>query len=138
VRLHQARLEQHCAGPGLYDLTGPVQAVVGASGVRAGLCHFFLHHTSAALVITENADPAVHRDLLRVLARLAPESGAYEHDTEGPDDMPAHVKALLAGCTLTLPVADGRCDLGTWQGIYLAEFRRAPQHRRVTVSVWGE
>lgn len=138
MHLHQERLDRHCAGAGLHELTGAVQDVVARAGIRAGVCHLFLHHTSAGLVVTENADPAVHRDLLRFLERLAPEDArAYEHDTEGPDDMPAHLKALLGGCTLTVPVVNGRCDLGTWQGIYLAEFRRAPQQRHVTVSVWG-
>lgn len=139
MRLHQERLERRTPGPGLHALTEAVQAVVARAGIGTGVCHLFLHHTSAGLVITENADPAVHRDLLRFLDRLAPEDArAYEHDTEGPDDMPAHLKALLGGCTVTVPVAGGRCDLGTWQGIYLAEFRRAPQQRRITVSVWGE
>lgn len=139
MRLHQERLDHASTGPGLADLGGLVQAVVARSGIRAGVCHLFLHHTSAALVITENADPAVHRDLLGVLADLAPRHGrAYEHDSEGPDDMPAHVKAVLGGCAQTVPVAGGRCDLGTWQGIYLAEFRDAPQRRRITVSVWGD
>ncbi|GAB4348997.1 MAG: secondary thiamine-phosphate synthase enzyme YjbQ [Immundisolibacter sp.] len=115
-----------------------MQTVVARSGVLEGLCHVFLHHTSAGLIITENADPAVHRDLLRWLDRLAPmDRHAYEHATEGPDDMPAHLKAVLGSSALTVPVAGGRCDLGTWQGIYLAEFRRLPQRRRLTVSVWG-
>lgn len=136
--VHQEAVVQACAGPGLYDLTGAVQAVVARSGIGAGLCQVFVHHTSAGVLITENADPAVHRDLLRFLDRQAPQSAtAYEHDDEGPDDMPAHLKALLTGCAVTVPVAGGRCDLGTWQGIYLAEFRARAQRRRLTVSVWG-
>ena len=138
MRLHQQQTETPTAGAGLYDLTGAVQAAVARAGIGAGLCQVFLHHTSAGVLITENADPAVHRDLLAFLDRQAPQSASlYEHDDEGPDDMPAHIKALLTGCAVTVPVAGGRCALGTWQGIYLAEFRARAQVRRLTVSVWG-
>jgi secondary thiamine-phosphate synthase enzyme len=120
------------------DVTEQVAAAVRAAGISTGLAHVFIHHTSASLLITENADPAVHRDLERVLARLAPDGDpAFEHDDEGPDDMPAHVRAMLTATSLAVPVTAGRLALGTWQGIYLYEHRRAPHRRRITVTVLG-
>jgi secondary thiamine-phosphate synthase enzyme len=98
----------------------------------------FCQHTSASLLITENASAAVPRDLLRWLERVVPEGAQYEHDDEGPDDMPAHIKAMLTGSSLVVPVADGRLALGTWQGLYLIEHRRAPHRRRIVVQITGE
>lgn len=126
-------------GRGTYEITDRVQELVRGSGIRIGTCHVFQHHTSASLVITENADPSVRRDLETVLARLAPDGDpAYRHDLEGPDDMAAHIRNVLTSNDLTVPVSEGRCLLGTWQGIYLWEHRYGGHRRRVTVTVQGE
>lgn len=125
-------------GRGFYPLTEAVGAAVADSGFRVGLCHLFLRHTSASLCVTENADPEVQRDLERFAQRLAPDGDAlFAHDAEGPDDMPAHVRTLFAGYQLTLPIADGRLRLGTWQGIYLWEHRKSPHRREVVVTLHG-
>ena len=123
---------------GLQDITAEVGGVVGNAGIQHGLCHLFLHHTSASLVIQENADPDVLHDLETFLSRLVPDGDPlWTHIEEGPDDMPAHVKAALTATSLTIPVTEGHLDLGTWQGIFLWEHRLRPLARRVTVSVFG-
>lgn len=125
-------------GRGSYDVTREVGEVVARSNVQVGLCDVFIHHTSASLMLCENADPDVRRDLETFMARLVPDGdSAFRHDTEGPDDMPAHVRAVLTASHLSIPVTDGRCGLGTWQGVYLWEHRRAGYRRRVTVTVHG-
>jgi len=135
---HQHILEFHTSGRGTRDITRPVAEVVQASGVRVGIVHVFVRHTSCSLTITENADPDVRRDLETILARLAPDGDrAYRHDLEGPDDMSAHARSVLTDTALTIPVGDGALLLGTWQGIYLWEHRTAPQHRSVVVTVLG-
>lgn len=135
----QESIDVDCRGRGTYDVTDGIQDVVRRSGITAGLCHVFIHHTSASLVLTENADPAVRRDLDAFLARLVPDGDPlFEHDAEGPDDMPAHVRSMLTQTGIDLPVTDGRCALGTWQGIYVFEHRRAPQRRRLTITVIGD
>ncbi|RIK73612.1 MAG: hypothetical protein DCC67_17690 [Planctomycetota bacterium] len=106
--------------------------------VRIGLLHLFIQHTSASLSINENADPDVPADLERSLSAIAPEDFPYRHTLEGPDDMPAHVKASLLGCSLTIPIRDGRLCLGTWQGIYLCEHRQQGGRRRIVATLWGE
>lgn len=122
-----------------YDITSRVQRVVAKSGVRFGLCNVFIHHTSASLIVSENADPEVRRDLERFLARLVPDGDpSFRHTEEGDDDMPAHVRSALTQTAITFPVARGKLPLGTWQGIYLWEHRHAGQGRRVTVTVQGE
>ncbi len=132
------QLEVATRGRGIVDITAQVQAVVQRSAVRTGLCHLFIHHTSASLIVTENADPEVHRDLERFMSRLVPDGDPlFKHDDEGPDDMPAHVRSVLTQTSLAVPVVDGRCDLGTWQGLYVWEHRHAPHRRRVTVTVVG-
>lgn len=137
--MKQGKLEIVTRGRGTVDITREVGGVVGESGVRTGVAQVFIHHTSASLIISENADPAVHRDLERVLARLAPDGDPeFEHDAEGPDDMPAHARAMLTAVAISIPVSDGRLALGTWQGIYVYEHRTAPHRRRVTVTVLGE
>ena len=118
-------------GTGLYEIAGEVAAWLGDAGVADGVLTLFCQHTSAGLLITENASSAVHRDLLRWLGGVAPEGEGYEHSAEGPDDMPAHLKAVLTGSSVTVPVNGGRMMLGTWQGIYLAEHRRRPHTRNV-------
>lgn len=134
----QTILSFETRGAALYEITDAVERWVSESDVERGLLTLFCQHTSASLLITENASSAVHRDMLRWLARLAPESGDYEHSAEGPDDMPAHLKAALTDNSLTIPVGDGRMLLGTWQGIYLAEHRRAPHRRKVVAHLAGD
>ena len=126
-------------GRGTYDLTRSVQDAVRKSGIRSGLCHVFVCHTSASLMLCENADPSVMRDMETFMSRQVPDGDAmFTHTAEGPDDMPAHVRSVLTGSDLNIPVMDGRCALGTWQGIYLWEHRRAPHARRIIVTVQGD
>lgn len=126
-------------GRGFVPLTPEVAKAVAASTVREGICNVFVMHTSASLLISENADPAVHRDLERFMQRVAPDgSPDYEHDAEGPDDMPAHIRSALTNSSLAIPVADGQLLLGTWQGIYLWEHRLARHSREVIVTVVGD
>jgi secondary thiamine-phosphate synthase enzyme len=127
----------HTNGRGFVDLTAKVNAFVKAAGVRDGLCNVFLVHTSASLILGENADPSVRRDLEAYFARLVPDGDpSYEHDAEGPDDMPSHIRAVLTQSSLTLPVIGGELGLGTWQAIYLWEHRTIPHERRVIASLW--
>ncbi len=135
----QSTLAVDSHGRGFHELTAQVEELLLRSGLRIGLCHLFLRHTSASLCITENADPEVRRDLERFAQRLAPDGDAlFRHDTEGPDDMPAHLRNLFAGYELTLPIRDGRLALGTWQGIYLWEHRTSGHRREVVVTLHGE
>ncbi len=125
-------------GRGTVDVTRSVQELVERSGVVRGLATVFVHHTSASLMICENADPAVRRDLEAFLSRLVPDGDPlFVHTDEGPDDMPSHVRSVLTCTSLGVPVAAGRCDLGTWQGLYLWEHRHRPHRRRLTVTVVG-
>lgn len=125
-------------GRGFYDLTEELRRFVRDSAVRTGLCSAFVRHTSASLVTQENADPAVLRDLERWIARLAPEdSEAYEHDDEGPDDMPAHMRSAMTRTSETIPIGDGQLLLGTWQAVYLWEHRKAPHTREIVLTVLG-
>ncbi len=127
------------SGRGTYDLTGEVQHVVAESSVTTGICNIFICHTSASLMLCENADPDVRRDLEAFMARQVPDGDPmFTHVAEGPDDMPAHVRSILTQSDLNLPVGDKACLLGTWQGIYLWEHRHAPHTRRVIVTVQGE
>ena len=127
------------SGRGTTPVTDIVQARVRESGIHTGLCHLFLHHTSASLVLCENADPDVRTDLDRFMARLVPDGDAlFEHTAEGPDDMPAHIRSIMSGADLTIPVAGGACDLGTWQGVYLWEHRTSGHRRRMTITIYGE
>ena len=125
-------------GTGLHEITDEIAGWLRGTGIGTGLLTLFCQHTSASLLITENASPAVHRDLLRWLAASAPEDARYEHDDEGPDDMPAHLRAVLTGNSLTVPVAGGRMLLGTWQGVFLAEHRRSPHTRRIVAHCAGD
>jgi secondary thiamine-phosphate synthase enzyme len=138
LKLHQETVRTEGRGAGLHDVTDAVRRVVVAAGVRTGLCNVCVQHTSASLVVQENADPAVRRDLQRFLARIAPEDADYEHDSEGPDDMPSHIRAALTRTAETLPVSGGDLALGAWQAIYLWEHRRAPHARSLVVTVWGQ
>ncbi|TAK46409.1 MAG: YjbQ family protein [Betaproteobacteria bacterium] len=137
--VQQHTLNFRTRGRGTLDITAEIERAIAASGVRSGLCNVFLQHTSASLILCENADPAVRRDLETILARLAPDGDpAYVHGTEGPDDMAAHARAVLTTNALALPVSEGRLALGTWQGVYLWEHRAAPHGRRVIVTIMGE
>lgn len=123
-------------GRGFYDVTDEVQRAVAESGAREGLCTIFLHHTSASLLLCENADPDVREDLESFFSRLVKDGDPlFRHDAEGPDDMPAHIRTVLTQNSLNVPVKGGEAHLGTWQGIYVWEHRTSPHHRRVTVSV---
>jgi secondary thiamine-phosphate synthase enzyme len=137
VKVTQETLTVATKGPGFHDVTAKVRAVVARSGVTAGLCTVFIRHTSASLLIQENADPSVLRDLGRWLDRLAPGSARYEHDAEGPDDMPGHLKAVITRTSESIPITDGQLALGTWQAIYLVEHRTAPHERHAVVHVSG-
>jgi len=138
MRLHQATIESDTRGRGMLELTAEVNAIVADAGIEQGLATLFVHHTSASLVVCENADPTVRRDLEAWLARAVPDGDPlFRHTAEGPDDMPAHVRSALTQTSLGVPVRDGRLDLGTWQGLYLYEHRRAPHRRRVSVTVLG-
>src|SRR4051812_47907286 len=123
---------------GLTEFTDAASEFVAESGIREGLLTIFIRHTSASLLIQENAAPAARRDLERYFARIAPESREYEHDDEGPDDMPAHLRAALTQTSLTIPVIGGRLALGTWQGIYVFEHRRAAHRRHLALHLIGE
>ena len=139
--VHQDELEIATHGRGLVDVTAKIAALVARSGVNAGTCTVFVRHTSASLAIQENADPAVLRDLQRFMEHAAPERasfGPWEHDDEGPDDMPAHVRSVLTRTSEVLPIVSGRLALGTWQALYLWEHRSAPHRRRLQVTILGE
>ena len=125
-------------GQGLHEVSAAVRGEVQAAGLDEGLCTLFIQHTSASLTIQENADPSARHDLETWLNRLVPENDPlYTHTLEGPDDMPAHIKASLTACSLSIPIVDGRLALGTWQGIYLWEHRHAPGRRRLILHIGG-
>lgn len=125
-------------GRGTVDLTDKIRDCIAQTEICSGLCHVFVHHTSASLIVSENADPSVRRDLETFMVRIAPDGDpAYEHAAEGPDDMPAHIRSVLTQTEITLPVANGRPALGTWQGVYLWEHRHQPHRRKLTITVLG-
>lgn len=133
---YQQTLNYRLDGRGTTEITADVAEIVRAANVEVGLCHIFARHTSASLMICENADPDVRADLERWLTRHVPDGDPmYVHDVEGPDDMPAHVRSVLTGMDLTVPVSGGRLNLGTWQGIYLYEHRTGAHRREVVVTV---
>lgn len=137
MKLAQTQLEIATRGRGLVNITAEVDRLVGESGVATGLCVVFVQHTSASLVIQENADPAVLRDLARWIGEVAPEGSHWEHDDEGPDDMPAHARAAMTKTSETIPIRGGRLALGTWQGLYLWEHRTRPHRRSLVVHLQG-
>ena len=130
-------LEFETPGPGFTDITGRLTAWLGDIDADDGLLTVFIRHTSASLTIQENADPDVQADLVDALSRLAPENAGYRHTTEGPDDMPAHIKAALTSTSLAIPVTDGHMTLGTWQGVYVVEHRARPHRRALTLHFLG-
>lgn len=134
--VHRTRIDVATRGRGIYDITREVGDAVARAGVGDGLATVFIHHTSASLIVCENAAPSVREDLDAFFARLVPDGDPlFTHDEEGDDDMPAHVRTVLTQTSIGLPVAGGKLDLGTWQGVYVWEHRKAPHQRRVTVTI---
>jgi secondary thiamine-phosphate synthase enzyme len=139
MHVHHDQLEVRSHGKGLYEITDDVQSKIDKSGVRDGTVTVFVQHTSCSIVIMENADPTAQRDLEKFFDRLVPENAEYfTHDAEGGDDMPSHIRMVLTRTSETMPVMDGKMRLGTWQGIFLFEHRRAPHRRKVLVTIMGE
>ena len=139
MTLHTAQLDVRTTGKGTYEITDEVAQAVRASRARVGTATVFVQHTSCSLIIMENADPSARRDLEEYFNRLVPENAPYfQHTSEGADDMPSHIRMVLTRTSEVIPIADGRMQLGTWQGIFLFEHRRAPHRRRIIVTVLGE
>lgn len=137
--MHQESFQTSTRGRGTYDITRKVEQIISRSGITTGLCHIFIHHTSASLVLCENADPSVRSDLEQFMSKLVPDGDPmFDHTMEGPDDMPAHIRSILSKMDLTIPVSNGRCGVGTWQGVYLWEHRTHPHNRTVTVTITGD
>ena len=137
--IRQEELSVSTEGRGTVDLTRQIQRAVADSGISSGLCHVFLRHTSASLMLCENADPAVRDDLEAFMSKYVPDGDPmFTYTAEGPDDMPAHVRSILTQNDLSLPVSDGQCALGTWQGVYLWEHRHAPHRRKVLLTISGD
>ena len=137
MKVHQEVLDVSTKGRGFTDLSEQVSTIVAKAEVKTGLCVLFIQHTSASLVIQENAAPSVRRDMQKWIDRIAPEDASYEHDDEGPDDMPGHLRSTITKTSETIPITKGRLALGTWQAIYLWEHRRAPHTRHVVVHIQG-
>jgi len=139
MRIHHDRLEVRTRGNGLYEITDEVQSKVDQRGVQNGIVTVFVQHTSCSIVIMENADPTARSDLEKFFERLVPEDGDhFTHDSEGSDDMPSHIRMVLTHTSETIPIMHGKIQLGTWQGIFLFEHRRAPHSRKVFVTTIGE
>lgn len=138
MNLQQTQLAIQTHGRNTYNISAEIETAISNSDIKTGLCHLFIHHTSASLIITENADPDVRHDLETIMSRLAPDNDPeYYHTMEGPDDMSAHVRNVLTQTELTIPVSNGRSGLGTWQGVFLWEHRTGSFQRRLTVTVTG-
>lgn len=134
----QKEIDVMTEGRGTYDITKKVQQAVRQSGIDTGLCHVFIRHTSASIILCENADPEVRHDLERYMAKYVPDGDKiFQHIMEGEDDMPAHVRTILTQSDLSIPVSRGQCSLGTWQGIYLWEHRSSGFLRRLTLTIQG-
>ncbi len=139
MHVHHDQLELRTKGKGLYEITDDVQAKIDRCGVRTGTVTVFVQHTSCSVVVMENADPTARRDLEAFFDRLVPEDADYfTHGSEGSDDMPSHIRMVLTRTSETIPIVDGKMQLGTWQGVFLFEHRRAPHRRRVSVTIIGE
>jgi secondary thiamine-phosphate synthase enzyme len=138
INVHHEQFEVRTKGKGTYEITDEVEQIVKRSGVATGTVTVFVQHTSCSLVIMENAAPAARRDLEKFFERLVPETAEYEHDDEGPDDSTSHIRMALTRTSEVIPVAKSRIQLGTWQGIFLFEHRRAPHTRKIVVTVIGE
>jgi secondary thiamine-phosphate synthase enzyme len=138
LKFEQHHLQIETPGRTLLEISDRLDALLRGGAIDRGLCHLFIHHTSASLIVTENADGNVLRDLENYLARLAPDGDpAYLHDQEGPDDMAAHIRSVLTQCELTVPISAGRLALGTWQGVFVCEHRYRPHRRNITVTLSG-
>ena len=138
MRVQHEKFEVRTNGKGTYEITDEVQEKIDKSGVRNGVVTIFVQHTSCSLTMMENAAPAARRDVERFFEKLVPEDADYEHDDEGPDDMPSHIRTVLTRTNETVPIIDGKMQLGTWQGIFLFEHRRAPHRRKVSVVIIGD
>jgi secondary thiamine-phosphate synthase enzyme len=138
MRVQQETFEVRTKGKGTYEITDEVQAKIDKSGVQNGVVTIFVQHTSCSLTMMENAAPAARRDVERFFEHLVPEGADYEHDDEGPDDMPSHIRMVLTRTSESVPLVDGKMQLGTWQGIFLFEHRREPHRRRILVTIIGE
>ena len=138
MRVQQESFEVRTKGKGTYEITDQVQAKIDKSGVRNGVVTIFVQHTSCSLTLMENAAPAARRDVERFFDKLVPEDADYEHDDEGSDDMPSHIRMVLTRTNETIPIVDSKMQLGTWQGIFLFEHRRAPHRRKIFVTIMGE
>ena len=138
MALYQNSLEIRTSPKSFLEITGRVQELVSESDILNGVCHLFIKHTSASLIIQENYDPSVQKDFETIFSELAPEDFNYVHNMEGKDDMPAHIRSALTSTSETVPVVNGKLSLGTWQGIYLWEHRDQPHSRNVMVSMVGE
>ena len=139
MHVHHDQLELRTKGKGLYEITEDVQSKIDSSGVRSGAVTVFVQHTSCSLLVMENADPTARRDLEAFFDRLVTEDADYfTHGSEGSDDMPSHIRMALTRTSETLPIADGKMQLGTWQGVFLFEHRRAPHRRRLLITIIGE
>jgi len=138
MHIHHSQLEVRTDGKATYEITNDVQDKIDKSGVRNGIATIFVQHTSCSLTMMENAAPAARRDVEKFFEKLVPEDADYEHDDEGPDDMPSHIRMVLTRTSETVPIVDGKMQLGTWQGIFLFEHRRAPHRRRVHLTMVGD
>ena len=138
MRVQNENLAVKTNGKGTYEITDEIQSKIDQSGVRNGTVTVFVQHTSCSLIAMENAAPAARRDLERFFDKLVPENQEFEHDDEGPDDMPSHIRMALTRTSETIPIAAGRMQLGTWQGIFLFEHRRDPHRRNISVTIIGE
>ena len=139
MRVRQEKFEVHTNGKGTYEITDDIQSIVDKAGVHAGTMTAFVQHTSCSLIVMENADPTARRDLEEFFDRLVPEDADYfTHGSEGSDDMPSHIRMTLTRTSETVPIVDGKMQLGTWQGIFLFEHRRASHRRKISVTITGE
>lgn len=138
MRVHQEQFDVRTKGKGTYEITNEIQDRIDRCGVRNGIVTIFVEHTSCSLIAMENAAPAARRDLERFFDKLVPENQDFEHDDEGPDDMPSHIRMALTRTSETIPIVDGKMKLGTWQGIFLFEHRRDSHRRKISLTIIGE
>ena len=138
MKVQHEKFEVRTNGKGTYEITDEVQDKIGKSDVRNGVVTIFVQHTSCSLTMMENAAPAARRDVERFFEKLVPEDADYEHDDEGPDDMPSHIRMVLTRTSETMPIVDGKMQLGSWQGIFLFEHRREPHRRKISVTIIGD
>ena len=139
VMISQTKLRFSTTGRGTYNITEQIEESINKSGIKSGICHIFIQHTSASLILCENADKTVREDLETYMAKLVKDGDSmYKHKDEGPDDMAAHIRTILTQSSLSIPIQKGRCDLGIWQGVFLWEHRTHPHKRDVAVTILGE